>query len=76
MNGPRGYNTNEIYQSDREAQIPLDFTYVWNLRKQNKQHKTKANSQIREQISGYQRRKGLGVDESAPLYSEGWQLEM
>ena len=43
MNGPRGYNT-KWNMSDREAQIPFDFTYVWNLRKQNKQHKTKANS--------------------------------
>ena len=35
MDGPRGYYTT-WNKSDRERQIVSDFTYMWNLKKQNK----------------------------------------
>ena len=42
---------------DRERQIPLVFTYMWNLKdKTNEKNKT---DRYREQIDGYQRRKVL-----------------
>ena len=36
MDGPRGYYA-KWNKSDRERQTPYDFTYMWNLRTQNKQ---------------------------------------
>ena len=59
MNGPRGYNS-KLNKSERERQIPYDFTYMWNLKsKINKQtRKTHRNS---EQTDGCQRGERLGV---------------
>ena len=50
-------------KSDRERQIPYDFTHMW-IMKQNKineqQNKTKATPKYTEQIGGYQRGSGIG----------------
>ena len=41
MNGPRGYNA-KLNKSERERQIPYDFTYMWDLKnKINKQDRNK-----------------------------------
>ena len=50
-------------KSDRERQIPYDFTHMW-IMKQNKinkqQNKTKATHKSTEQIGGYQRGSRIG----------------
>ena len=50
-------------KSDRERQIPYDFTHMW-IMKQNKinkqQNKTKATHKSTEQIDGYQRGSRIG----------------
>ena len=41
MSEPRGYCA-ESNKSDRERQMPSDFTYMWNLeKKRNKQNRNK-----------------------------------
>jgi len=52
-NGPRGYYA-KWNKSDKERQIPYDFTYIWNLRnKTNK--KQKQTCKYREQSGGCQK---------------------
>ena len=45
-----GWNWKEYHvqlsKSDRERQIPYDFTYMWNLKKVNEYNKTETDSQI------------------------------
>ena len=46
---------------------------MWNLKEQNKQKKQ--SHMYRDQISGYQRGRGLGVGkmgEGGQLYGDGW----
>ena len=42
-----GIMLSEINKSDREKQIPYDFTYMWNLNS-TKTSKTEADSQIQK----------------------------
>ena len=52
--GPRGYYA-KWHKSDRERQIPYDFTYMWNIKsKISKQTKQKQTHRYREQIEGWQ----------------------
>ena len=63
MDEPGGYYA-KWNKSDRERQIPYDFTYWWNLKnKTNKQNKTKWKQTHRntEQRGGCQRERGSGV---------------
>ena len=55
MGGPRGYNA-KWNKSDKEGQIPYDFTHTWNLRNKRKWTKKKRDKQkYREQTGGCQR---------------------
>jgi len=46
-------------KSDRERQVRYDFTYIWNLKKQNKwTNIAKWKQNYREQTSGHQREWG------------------
>ena len=54
MEGPRGYYT-QWNMSNREGQIPYDFSYMWNLKiKIKKQAKQKQTHKYREHFEGYQ----------------------
>ena len=54
MNGPRGYCV-KWSKSDRERQMPYDFTYVWNLKNRiNKQTEQKQTHRHREHFDGCQ----------------------
>ena len=60
MDGSRGYYT-KWNKSERERQIPNDFTYMWNLQnKMKKQTKLKQTQRYREQASGCQTGGGEG----------------
>ena len=50
MDGPRGYYA-KWNKSDRERQMPYDFTSMWNLKNKINEQKEKKN---REQIDGCQ----------------------
>ena len=62
MDGPRWYYVKGS-KSDRERQIPYDFTYMWNIKNQNKWTnitKQKQTHRYREQTGGCQRGGGVG----------------
>ena len=40
MNGPRDYLNNQQSKSDRERQLPYDITYMWNLKRNDKNELT------------------------------------
>ena len=65
MDGPGRYYVKQN-QSDRKRQILYGFTYMWNLKKQNKTNKSKTKQtqtyKYRRQTAGYQSREVLGVN--------------
>ena len=63
MDRPTGYHA-KCNKSDKERQIPCDFSYMWNLKnKINKQTKQKQIHRCGEQTDVCQR--GEGMDEKA-----------
>ena len=54
MDEPRGFYA-KLNTSDRERQIPYDFTYTWNLKKNkiNDQAKLKQTHRYKEQTDSY-----------------------
>ena len=61
MDEPRGFYA-KLNTSDRERQIPYDFTYTWNLKKNkiNEQAKLKQTHRYKEQTDNCQRGGTLG----------------
>ena len=59
MDGSRGFCA-EWNKSDRERQMPYDFTYMWNLKnKINEQADQKQTHRYREHFDGCQMKGGL-----------------
>ena len=77
MDGPRGYYAKEN-KSERERQIPHDFTYMWNLKNNMKdQTKQKQTHRYREQTDGCQLEEGFRgwVRKVKGVRNTNWQLE-
>ena len=75
MDGLRDFDTKQS-KSDRERQKLYDFTHMWNLTEnKDEQTKQKRIQKYKEEICGYQRRKGLGTGNKSitgQLYGNGW----